>query len=370
MKYNPVFTVLKVNVLASEPLLRSSYGSLGMICTVKNENWTGWLPENSINKLSDELYKKALTKDFLKNYRRDSDKIIKLLNKLVSQKDKIPELSNKELFELLKDFIGWASNFFNIYNQTEFFCFTKIENEIKDYAKNPDLLSDLLSDKPLPKDLPEKTKELVILTREIQKIRWNLREAMNLAYMGDSIFVALIIELSKRTKRTDVDCLNSDEIKQVLNENNITDANGRRKLVVVYWNDNIIVETNDKASKKIKELMSVESTKEIKGTVVCSGKVKGKVCIIPLAIDASDYIARMQKNDILVAPTTGPEMMIAIQKASAIVTDEGGLMSHAAIVSRELNIPCIVGTKNATQLLKDGDLVEVDAIKGIVKILK
>ena len=78
----------------------------------------------------------------------------------------------------------------------------------------------------------------------------------------------------------------------------------------------------------------------------------------------------MQKGDILVAPTTGPEMMTAIQKASAIVTDEGGLMSHAAIVSRELKIPCIVGTKYATKILKDGDIIEVDANNGVVRKIK
>ncbi|MCI0566183.1 hypothetical protein L0Y46_03215 [bacterium] len=62
--------------------------------------------------------------------------------------------------------------------------------------------------------------------------------------------------------------------------------------------------------------------------------------------------------------------MLACQKASAIVTDIGGMLSHAAIVSRELNIPCIVGTKNASKILKNGDLVEVDADKGMVRILE
>jgi pyruvate,water dikinase len=66
---------------------------------------------------------------------------------------------------------------------------------------------------------------------------------------------------------------------------------------------------------------------------------------------------------------TRPEYMPAILKAAAIIADEGGITCHAAIVSRELGIPCIVGTKIATQALKDGDLVEVDADKGIVKIL-
>jgi pyruvate,water dikinase len=58
-----------------------------------------------------------------------------------------------------------------------------------------------------------------------------------------------------------------------------------------------------------------------------------------------------------------------MKKAGAIVTDEGGLTCHAAIVSRELRVPCVIGTKIATKVLKDGDLVEVDADRGIVKIL-
>ena len=59
-----------------------------------------------------------------------------------------------------------------------------------------------------------------------------------------------------------------------------------------------------------------------------------------------------------------------MKKAAAIVTDLGGILTHAAITARELGIPCLTGTKTATQVLKDGDLVEVDADKGIVKIIK
>ena len=59
-----------------------------------------------------------------------------------------------------------------------------------------------------------------------------------------------------------------------------------------------------------------------------------------------------------------------MKKASAIVTDEGGVTCHAAIVSRELKIPCIIGTKIATKVLKDGQLVEVNANHGWVKIIK
>ena len=67
---------------------------------------------------------------------------------------------------------------------------------------------------------------------------------------------------------------------------------------------------------------------------------------------------------------TRPEFVPLMKRASAIVTDEGGITCHAAIVSRELNIPCIIGTKIVTKVLKDGDEVEVDADNGVVKIIK
>ncbi|MBU3906524.1 phosphoenolpyruvate synthase, partial [Patescibacteria group bacterium] len=79
---------------------------------------------------------------------------------------------------------------------------------------------------------------------------------------------------------------------------------------------------------------------------------------------------KMEKVDILVAGMTSPEFIIVMKKAKAIITDHGGMTSHAAIVSRELGVPCIVGTKIATQVLKDGDLVEVDADQGVIKIIK
>ena len=62
--------------------------------------------------------------------------------------------------------------------------------------------------------------------------------------------------------------------------------------------------------------------------------------------------------------------MAAILNCAAIVADEGGIVSHAAITARELKKPCVIGTKFATQILRDGDLVEVDADNGIVKVIK
>jgi phosphoenolpyruvate synthase/pyruvate phosphate dikinase len=101
----------------------------------------------------------------------------------------------------------------------------------------------------------------------------------------------------------------------------------------------------------------------ITGMVAYPGTVKGKVKIILAQKD----INKMNNGNILVARMTTPEIIPAVKKAAAIVTDEGGITCHAAIISRELGIPCVVGTKIATKILKDDDTVIVYADQGLVK---
>ncbi len=108
---------------------------------------------------------------------------------------------------------------------------------------------------------------------------------------------------------------------------------------------------------------TIKST--LDGRVACGGKVVGKVRILEKPGD----IAKVNHGDIIVSPMTTPDFMPAIRRAVGIVTDFGGITCHAAIISREFNIPCIVGTETATKTLKDGDLVEVDADKGMIRIL-
>ena len=109
-----------------------------------------------------------------------------------------------------------------------------------------------------------------------------------------------------------------------------------------------------------------KSIKVIKGFTAYAGKVIGTVKLI---LSRSGY-GKIKKDDILVAINTNPDYSLIVKKVKAIVTDEGGLTCHAAIIAREMKIPCIVGTKIATQVFKTGDLVEVDAGEGIVRIIK
>lgn len=103
--------------------------------------------------------------------------------------------------------------------------------------------------------------------------------------------------------------------------------------------------------------------KEVKGNCAYKGKISGKVQLI---MNKSN-ISNMVSGNILVTSMTTPEFLPAMNLASAFVTDEGGITCHAAIVARELKKPCVIGTKIATKVFKDGDLIEVDAENGIIK---
>jgi phosphohistidine swiveling domain-containing protein len=138
-------------------------------------------------------------------------------------------------------------------------------------------------------------------------------------------------------------------------------------LVSVVINKAVLVEDEEDIITFEKVMVSggESETGEIKGQIGNKGKYTGPVKVI---MNVDDF-HKMESGDVLVTTMTTPEFVMLMQKAGAIVTDIGGMLCHAAIVSREINRPCIIGVKIATKVLKDGDKVEVDANNGIVKIL-
>lgn len=122
--------------------------------------------------------------------------------------------------------------------------------------------------------------------------------------------------------------------------------------------------------KNKKQTQSLDSSlkrnvKEIKGTTAQEGNIRGLVKIVLSPKDGN----KLNDGDVLVTKMSTPDFLPIMKKACAFITDIGGITSHAAIVSREMKKPCIIGVKDATKILKDGDLVEVDADNGIVRIL-
>ncbi|MBI2129526.1 hypothetical protein HYU07_04770 [Candidatus Woesearchaeota archaeon] len=193
-------------------------------------------------------------------------------------------------------------------------------------------------------------------------------------FIANHIITAFMQEIGKRK---DIDfkelCYYTlAEIIGLLQKNIRADAKQRFGGFIEYYHErgNISYMEGEEANEFIEPYIKVEveeDIKEIKGMVVSSGKkVVGEVKIIK---DLRN-LEKMRKGNILVAAMTSPDYIIAMRKAAAIITDEGNMTCHAAIVSRELKIPCIVGTKIATNVLKDGDYVEVDANEGVIKIIK
>lgn len=161
-------------------------------------------------------------------------------------------------------------------------------------------------------------------------------------------------EIHKALFKKDLD---KDEVKQRTNFCVYYTSGDERKFYV-----------GEKAEKMVKyiEKDEIKRISEIKGQCGSRGYAKGKVKIINETKD----MVKMEKGDVLVSISTQPDLLPAMKMAAAFVTDQGGVTSHAAIVAREINMPCVIGTKIATKVLKDGDMVEVDADKGTVRILK
>ncbi|NOY09379.1 MAG: hypothetical protein GXP33_11125 [Spirochaetes bacterium] len=114
------------------------------------------------------------------------------------------------------------------------------------------------------------------------------------------------------------------------------------------------------------QCQSDEEDGNITGIPASSGIFTGKVKIVQ---KTAEY-KRLPKDTVVVAKMTRPEFILGIDNIAAIITDEGGRLCHAAIIARELKIPCIVGTRSATADLKNGQIVTVNGNTGIVEILQ
>ena len=132
-----------------------------------------------------------------------------------------------------------------------------------------------------------------------------------------------------------------------------------RKLGYIYYNNSLYITTNyDEFYKKHNINIEEVSDNLFKGTFTYSSNtdITGRVCVILSDKDFSNF----KKGDIIVTPMTSPKFISLIKECSAIITDEGGTLSHAAIISRELKIPCLVGCVNATKLLSTADMIKIN----------
>ncbi|MFA6227023.1 MAG: PEP-utilizing enzyme [Candidatus Paceibacterota bacterium] len=182
------------------------------------------------------------------------------------------------------------------------------------------------------------------------------------------------VALRHSLRREDLGVLTPEEIIYLTEKNILPidtkkrlDQNGLECSGVSYINGVSELYFGDELKQvlKIFEPKLTTDQKIVHGNIAFKGKVKGFVKIIE---DIND-LKKINEGDVIVSPETMPDYIVGMKKAAAFVTNQGGITSHAAIVAREMKKPCIIGTKIATQVFKDGDLVEVDANVGIIRII-
>jgi phosphohistidine swiveling domain-containing protein len=137
---------------------------------------------------------------------------------------------------------------------------------------------------------------------------------------------------------------------------------------IIMVSGSIEIISNQGELESLRKMLVAEEERKLtlKGTGVFPGKVRGTVKVIANIREAQ----KVRNGDILVTSMTTPEMHRIIERVAGIITDEGGLTCHAAMVSRELHIPCVIGTGTATQTLRDGNIVILDSEKGIIEVEK
>jgi phosphohistidine swiveling domain-containing protein len=145
-----------------------------------------------------------------------------------------------------------------------------------------------------------------------------------------------------------------------------TDLENRNKKAILWADETTYGYVTGKDAETLEVFLNAGISEDIKGVSAFPGVVQGRVKIVLDPFQTEGF----GDGDVLVAGMTRPDYAPLFKRAGAVVTDAGGILSHAAIAAREMKKPCIIGTKNATKVLKDGDLVEVDADRGMVKILK
>ena len=327
-----------------------------------------------------------------------SDKIDKLVSSI--SKDDLKKKSNKEIENIFKKIYFYTVRHLRVYRYTEVmyspaidkiireFVYDKIKDkDMANYAftilVNPSFKNQVIQEREMILDLLKPSKRIKNLCQSVRKMgkgKFTLRSCLNRYW---EFFILLLTEIARRTYLSprQVQCCLYGEIIDLLRgkEIDLDAVNQRSKsFAVVKEKGRWVFHVGQKVKRIISQVKPKLSKdiKEFRGDIASTGVVKGRVKILPIGLGKEGRsilrkkISKMKKGDILVAKTTGPEMVMAFKKAGAIIAEEGGINSHAAIISRELGIPGIVNTDIATLVLKDGDLVEVDAYRGVVKILK
>ena len=364
MEDEEVIDILRKNKLVPSTNRQLSLFSVSVLSLVtgkliKNElgfscRYVGFLGERGQSQayVNEDFIKKEVTKGIEENPQKISTLIAKLEKDFTSFKNKF-FIEGKSINENPQNFMKFISeeyvNYFLIlftYN-----CFLRYFGSDKEKMNEKKSLFEKIEEnrEEISKIYPEIESLIALSTNLIGKER---------GFEGDLLRYFTLREMTPYLKSSKI---SEEEIEELKNR--------RESYFYLFSEDKEEVFTNKGLIGKISlDFINPEDKKPclLKGYPAYPGFIRGFAKVILNNNEASKFCGK----DIIITPMTTPDIFCIAKKASAIITDEGGLLCHAAIVAREFGIPCITGTKIATQVLHDGDLIEVDANKGLVKILK
>jgi phosphohistidine swiveling domain-containing protein len=297
------------------------------------------------------------------------------LLKLAVRQNSGKKISAKEIKDHLFQFCWIKNNSFEgkFYNEEELrrrITDSAAENPKHSLAKH--LIEDAESRKKYRlyyKECDHRTQHVIDTLQEAIYFRsWRTERYYRNAYFLQN-FYAKVAETIGLTEPLDLFYLTPYEILDILKGKAKTNPRHikERKLGYFVFEDKkefTILSGKELAAikKKVQVVSEIKNT-EIKGQTAYPGFIIGKVRVIK---HKSEFHT-VKDGEIIVTSSTTPDFIPVLKKVTAIIAEEGGVLSHASVISRELRIPCIIGTKTATKVFKNGDMIEVDANKGIAK---
>ncbi len=267
-----------------------------------------------------------------------------------------PILQNEKIQQLANNY-GW----FNAIEGNEPFDAEHYRHKVVIFNKKPRIKPDV--------EITEEVQKIGALIAELGFLRfWSRYHFMTVRYHLKNI----LIELVKRSKQPILEFATVDEISLFFKSKkiDIEEITRRKNGYSSHFVDGKTQIVTGQKAEKLQRLVKEDFSgiQEIIGRIANKGKATGIVRTISfVAKDYNEQVASFKQGEILVTGMTRPQIVHLCKMASAIITDEGGITSHAAVVSREFGIPCIIATHNATKVLRTGDLVEVDAEQGVVR---
>ena len=334
-----------------------------------------WLEEQIGAEVKDKNKLRTLTSPVHLSFTLEAEyQLLKAAVDLSKSKD-----IKEELKELENNFHWIQNNYYNVHYVTKEEFLKKVEMIIAEHSDVEFLLKEKKEHlAKIKRDrkglinslgLSDYTKNILKIARLFTKWK-DVRKSG--VYIGMYYFDLFLEEVSKRTNysKEELTFAVFNEIKDILDGKDIKKELAERKEQCFFavTTEGYFICGGKDAEKyfSLTKQTSNQNITELRGVVASPGYACGRVRIIKKTSEMKDF----QTGEILVTNQTTPEFVPIMKKAAAVITEQGGITSHAAIISRELKVPCIIGTKIATTALMNGENVEVDANNGIVRRLR